>query len=209
MIKIEFTKVYGWEAAIRGMRNPMNSWEKSDSKWDGFGEADGFSVGEDDLSLMKRLVKAGSDHSKFMRMITVTCDIVAPRYWWEQFSTYRVGVVQNSTSTMHRIHAKKFVLDDFSTERMESLSAGRPLADIINFLNYARERFIETKDKRYWYEMIQMLPQSYNQRRTVQVNYAVLRNMYHARKQHKLDEWRDFCKWVETLPYKELIINDD
>ena len=206
MIKIEKTDVYGWAIAIRGMRNPLNSWEKSDSKWDGFGDADGYAVGENDLDLMKRLVSAGSDHSKFMRMITVTCDITAPLYWWKEFDTYKVGTVANSCSTMHKIHAKEFVLGDFSWEKLYTPMGQSAYAMIIDALNNARENYLETKDKKYWDEMIQLLPSSYNQKRTVQLNYAVLRNMYHARKNHKLDEWRELCKYIETLPYAELIV---
>ena len=209
MIEITNEETYGWEEAIRGMRNPMNSWNNIDSKWDGFGEAHGYSIGGNDLSLMKKLVNAGSDHSKFMRMITVYCDITAPLYWWKEYDTYKVGTVANSCSTMHKIHEKEFTLDDFSHEHLidENENTWRWAfeASLVG-LNTARELFLETKDKKYWWQMIQLLPSSYNQKRTVQLNYAVLRNMYHARKNHKLDEWRAFCEWVETLPYaKELI----
>lgn len=209
MIEITNEETYGWEEAIRGMRNPMNSWSNIDSKWDGFGEAHGYSIGGNDLSLMKKLVNAGSDHSKFMRMITVYCDITAPLYWWKEYDTYKVGTVANSCSTMHKIHEKEFTLDDFSHEHLidENENTWRWAfeASLVG-LNTARELFLETKDKKYWWQMIQLLPSSYNQKRTVQLNYAVLRNMYHARKNHKLDEWRTFCEWVETLPYaKELI----
>lgn len=196
MIKIENTVVYGWEAAVRGMRNPMNSWDKSDSK--------GNVIGENDLELMKKLVKAGSDHSKFMRMINVSVDIVAPRYWWAEYDTYKVGTVRNSCSTMHKIHDKTFTLEDFSTEQLNTISENM-IKNVIDVLNVNRDLFIETKDKFYWWQMIQLLPSSYNQRSTVQLNYAVLRNMYHSRKAHKLDEWRAFCKWIEELPYSELI----
>ena len=218
MIKIENTEVYGFEAAIRGMRSPLNSWKKSDSYSvsDYTGDS-AYDIGENDLNLMKKLVSAGSDHSKFMRMITVTCDITAPRYWWTEFDTYKVGTVRNSCSTMHTIHQKEFTLDDFSHEhliteetqtefeRVVELPYTYALESVISFLNGAREKYIETKDKKYWWQIIQLLPQSYNQRATVQMNYQVLRNMYHARKNHKLNEWRDFCKWVEELPYSELI----
>ena len=204
MIKIENVDIYGWEAAIRGMRNPMNSWDKSDSGWDSFGGATGYSIGDNDLDLMKRLVKAGSDHRKFMRFITVTCDITAPRYWWTEADTYRIGKEQNSCSTMHKIHAKEFELEDFSYEHLQ-ISAMEVFVEVIRWLNEYRERYLADKDKDDWWQMIQLLPQSYNQRRTVQMNYEVLRNMYHARKFHKLDEWRDFCLWVEGLPYHELI----
>ena len=200
MIKIEKTDVFGWESAIRGMRNPMNSWDKSDS----YKAAGMFFIGENDFALMKKLVKAGSDHSKFMRMINVTCDITAPLYWWKEYDTYKVGTVANSCSTMHKIHAKEFVWEDFSTEHMLVDSRGHMVC-VIDLLNWYRQKFIETTDKEYWWQMIQLLPTSYNQKRTVQLNYAVLRNMYHSRKNHKLDEWRNFCEWVETLPYSELI----
>lgn len=242
MIEIGKTEVYGWEAAIRGMRNPMNSWDKSDSGYcegrcskcdncpikplDDYApcyqahikEGNLYVVGEKDLTLMKQLVKAGTDHSKFMRMITVTCDIVAPLYWWKEFDTYKVGTVRNSCSTMHTIHKKKFELDDFSHEHMYSDDDGtgapdhaeqvteNVLMDIISNLNYSREYYLETGDKRAWYNMIQLLPCSYNQKATVQMNYAVLRNMYHSRKNHKLNEWHDFCVWISDLPYHELII---
>lgn len=209
MIKITNRDVYGFEAAIRGMRNPMNSWDNSDSCW----EFPWLMIGEKDLSLMKKLVKAGSDHSKFMRMIDVTCDITAPLYWWKEYDTYKVGTVANSCSTMHKIHAKEFTEEDFSVERVGFLPWGEgeynfkaPIYETIIALNIARELFIETKDKRYWDAMIQILPSSYNQLRTVQLNYAVLRNMYHSRKNHKLDEWREFCEWIETLPHAELIV---
>ena len=204
MIKIENVDVYGFETAIRGMRNPMNSWDKSDSC--NFHSFDGieFDMGENDLKLMKDLVKAGSDHSKFMRMITVTLDITAPIYWWKEFDTYKVGTVRNSCSTMHKIHSKEFALEDFSCEYCPAFTNG-----VIETLETWRKQYLETKDKKYWYAMIQLLPSSYNQRATVQLNYAVLRNMYHSRKNHKLDEWQEFCKWIETLPYSELITGDE
>ena len=214
MLKIENVNVFGWESAIRGMRNPMNSWYKSDScfnKRDS--EAQFYSdVGENDLALMQSLVKAGSDHSKFMRMINVTCDITAPLYWWKEFDTYKVGTVRNSCSTMHKIHEKEFTLDDFSIDDFEfdddycEISLSDCFENIISDCEMCRKKYIETGDKRYWRGLIQLLPSSYNQRATVQFNYAVLRNMYHSRKAHKLDEWVEFCKWIETLPYaKELI----
>lgn len=210
MIKIEKTDVFGWESAIRGMRNPMNSWDKSDSVMTTDAILEGWEwLGPNDLSLMKKLVKAGSDHSKFMRMINVTCDITAPLYWWKEYDTYKVGTVANSCSTMHKIHAKEFTIDDFSHEHLfNSISNGMyrdNLLITIGCLNHARKLYLVTKDKTYWWQMIQLLPTSYNQLRTVQLNYAVLRNMYHSRKNHKLDEWRNFCEWVETLPYAELI----
>ncbi len=207
MIKIELTDTYGWDIAIRGMRNPLNSWENIDSRWDGFGEPDGYSVGDKDLALMKKLVKAGSDHRKFMRFITVSFDITAPLYWWKEYDTYKVGTVANSCSTMHKIHAKKFQLSDFSWEHLDADSIDC-LEGTIKVLNNKREGYLATKDKRYWWQMIQLLPTSYEQKRTVLLNYEVLRNMYHARKNHKLDEWREFCKCIETLPYHELITEE-
>ena len=208
MIKIEKTDVFGWESAIRGMRNPMNSWDKSDSMCS---MGDTF-VGDNDLSLMKKLVKAGSDHSKFMRMIDVTCDITASLYWWKEYDTYKVGTVANSCSTMHKIHAEELTIDDFSHEHLAPAVIDH-LQETIGVLNFYRNIYNEDKSKSAWWQMIQLLPTSYNQKRTVQLNYAVLRNMYHSRKNHKLDEWRNFCEWVETLPYAELITdggnNDD
>ena len=217
MIKIERVDVFGWEAAIRGMRNSMNSWDKSDTIFDG----DKWCMGEKDLKLMKSLVQAGSDHRKFLRMINVTCDITAPLYWWKEYDTHKVGTVANSCSTMHKIHAKEFTLDDFSHEHLtDKWSDENELIayngeynnapqDVLEFtidaLNLYRIRYIETNDIKYWYDMIQILPTSYNQRRTVQLNYEVLHNMYHARKSHVLDEWVEFCERIETLPYSELI----
>lgn len=214
MIKLENVAVYGFETAIRGMRNPLNSWDKDDSKHvvDDITGDTNFMIGENNLKLMKNLVKAGSDHSKFMRMITVTLDITAPLYWWKEFDTYKVGTVRNSCSTMHKIHSKEFTLDDFSCEHLQDIPNDGAfrccLKQIIAQLNYARDLFIETNDKTYWWQMIQLLPSSYNQRATVQLNYAVLRNMYHSRKNHKLDEWHVFCEWVESLPYSELITSE-
>ncbi len=210
MIKIENVDVYGWEATIRGMRNPMNSWEKSDSEFLIYGFHQNYVIGDNDLKLMRNLAKAGPDHGKFLRMINVTCDITAPLYWWKEFDTYKVGTIVNSCSTMHKIAEKKFTLEDFSCEHLieddEVMGAwksslNRTIAD----LNTARELFLENNDKKYWWQMIQLLPASFNQKRTVQLNYQVLRNIYHARKEHKLDEWRYFCEWLETLPYSELI----
>lgn len=204
MIKFENTQVDGWAAAIRGMRNPLNSWDKSDSKFDDYDRAF-YEIGENDLKLMHQLVKAGSDHSKFMRMINVTVDIIAPRYWWAEFDTYKVGTVRNSCSTMHTIHKKPFTLDDFSTEHIDGDSMWC-MNMIIKALNDARIFYLASKDKNLWYTMIQLLPASYNQRATVQLNYAVLRNMYGSRQHHKLDEWsQGFTKWVDSLPYSELI----
>lgn len=196
MIQITNVETFGWESAIRGMRNPMNSWLASDS--------DVELLGEKDLELAMKLSKFGTDHRKFMRMIIVQADILAPRYWWTEYDTYKVGTVANSTSTMHKIHAKEFTVDDFSCEHLKLANIGH-LCYLIHALNKSRERYIETKDKEDWWQMIQLLPQSYNQLRTVSLNYEVLCNMYHARKHHKLDEWREFCKWIESLPYSELI----
>ena len=222
MIKIEKVNTYGWESAVRGMRNPMNSWNKNDSRrCDGIGcyfeecskfDGDGcssecdFVVGPNDLELMKKLVKAGTDHSKFMRMINVTCDITAPLYWWKEFDTYKVGTVRNSCSTMHTIHSKEFTKEDFSVENV--LPDVDACSYVLGRLNYARLKYLETQDKRYWYSMIQLLPSSFNQKATVAMNYAVLRNIYHSRKTHRLDEWRTFCEWIESLPYSELITEE-
>lgn len=207
MIKLENTEVSGLKAAIRGMRNPMNSWEQSDSHYAEYPDDDVYCVGEKDLDLMKRLVSAGTDHSKFMRMITVTADITAPLYWWKEYDTYKVGTVANSCSTMHKIAAKRFELDDFSHDKMHD-STLNILEIVVNNLNYARDMYNAAdaeRKKSYWWQMIQLLPSSYNQRRTVLLNYAVLRNIYHARRNHKLDEWHQFCEWIEGLPYSELI----
>ena len=255
MIKLEKTEVFGWEAAIRGMRNPMNSWEKSDSllrncdkmecddcmyhvKNDGLGliPSQIHILGNNDKDLMMRLAKGGPVHAKYRRMITVYVDITAPLYWWKEFDTYKVGTVANSCSTMHKIHDKEFTLEDFSCEHLlmdsnDTMCPGeagfyfesRPPIDenlvwskfispmmglefIIKLLNANREAFLETKDKKYWWQMIQLLPTSYNQKRTVMLNYEVLHNMYISRKDHKLDEWREFCRWIEEeLPCSELI----
>ena len=219
MIRFENTEVNGWAAAIRGMRNPLNSWEKSDTLLDDIGL---YEIGENDLKLMKQLVKAGSDHSKFMRMINVTVDIIAPMYWWKEFDTYKVGTVRNSCSTMHTIHKKPFELDDFSHDHLFNMfgeeqsyydniryciQGVNSLESTIITLNCLRENYLATKDKKYWYSMIQLLPSSYNQRATVQLNYAVLRNICKSdRRHHKLDEWRvGFMEWIDTLPYSEVI----
>lgn len=203
MIEITNTKAFGWDAAIRGMRNPMNSWDKSDSVFSEYYVC-GAKVGENDLALMRELVLAGSDHSKFMRMINVTADITAPLYWWKEFDTYKVGTVANSCSTMHTIANKEFTLDDFSHEHL--MHGGLEcIKNLCKDLNMCREQYLTEHDKEWWWQLIQLLPSSYNQKRTVQLNYAVLRNIYRARKNHKLDEWRDFCSWVESLPYAELI----
>ena len=217
MLKIENWEVLGWEHAIRGMRTPMNSWEKSDSIFIEDGEYRDicgnsgpsdiqFSVpeiGENDYSLMKNLRNAGTDHRKFMRMITVYLDITAPLYWWKEFDTYKVGTVANSCSTMHKIHAKEFTLEDFSCEKLyDPIGDLRPIVDR---LNVYRERYLETKDKNDWWQMIQLLPSSYNQKRTVMLNYEVLTNIYKSRRHHKLDCWHTLCDWIEDLPYSELI----
>lgn len=211
MIKIENVEVFGWESTIRGMRNPMNSWNLSDSYWTHIENPQTletanyqFFVGEKDLNLMKQLSKAGNDHGKFLRTINVTFDITAPFYWFKEFDTYKVGTVANSCSTMHKIQAKEFTLDDFSCEHMNEKSLYL-LKDLIRYLNAVREAFIETGDKEYWWQMIQLLPSSYNQKRTVQLNYQVLKSMYYARRNHKLNEWHDFCDWCKTLPYFEEI----
>lgn len=209
MIKIENVETYGWEAAVRGMRNPMNSWDKSDSKLVCVGEEISFLVGENDLTLMKNLSKAGTDHSKYLRMIQVSIDITAPLYWWKEYDTYKVGTVRNSCSTMHKIHSKEFTFDDFSIDHIYIRNI-RILKLIIKTLNAARKNYLKTKDKDDWWQMIQLLPSSYNQKATCTLNYEVLKNMYHARKSHKLDEWRYFCEWIESLPYaKELIVGEE
>lgn len=246
MLKIENVDIHGWEAAIRGMRNPKNSWEKSDSRWtngyldkqhftvEAAGEYDEFQVGPNDARLMMSLRNAGTDHRKFMRMIVVWLDITAPLYWWKEYDTYKVGTVANSCSTMHKIHAKEFTIEDFSTEHLMDWVAQADICDstdvldvycyqtamtnTIEALNNARAHYLETKRKpmkdesarqelmkKYWWQMIQLLPTSYNQRRTVMLNYEVLANIYKSRRHHKLDEWHTFCDWIESLPYSELI----
>ena len=260
MIKFENTEVMGWEAAIRGMRNPMNSWEKSDSYELGVDPVKGdiphvkstYHIGRNDINLMKRLRNAGTDHRKFMRMITVYVDITAPLYWWKEFDTYKVGTVANSCSTMHKIAAKEFTLEDFSHEHLfdDEITPDNEecnpsdiwfkwsLSNTVCHLNTARELYLKTKDKKYWWQMIQLLPSSYNQKRTVMLNYEVLANIYKSRKNHKLDEWAEhevgqvkyyysdtgivksienplpfgyfgFCDWIKTLPYSELITDCD
>ena len=237
MIKIENVVAPSpeqWKALILGARNAMNSWARSDSKFyddvdfdpDDYIGPGMYLIGPNDYELMMRLRNAGTDHRKFMRMITVYLNITAPLYWWKEFDTYKVGSVANSCSTMHKIHAKEFTLEDFSYEHLlepkdvhvpndsccnpnwEGCGIIAPidiLEETINMLNKAREMFLETKDKKYWWQMIQLLPSSYNQKRTVMLNYEVLANIYKSRKDHKLDCWRDFCSWIETLPYSELI----
>lgn len=240
MLKIESTEVMGWEAAIRGMRNPMNSWEKSDSGWSSgwpynidpnvkghiFVDSDSegymeLAIGPNDQKLMMQLRNAGTDHRKFMRMITVYLDITAPLYWWKEFDTYKVGTVANSCSTMHKIADKEFKFDDFSHEKLINsacmeireqhirISPIQSLATTIECLNSYRELYLETKDKKYWWQMIQLLPSSYNQRRTVMLNYEVLANIYKSRKDHRLDEWHMLCDWIEMLPYSELITGEE
>ena len=234
MLKIENVEVLGWEHAIRGMRNPKNSWAKSDSgtecpygKEKCCGECQqNFCIGPNDKQLMMSLRNAGTDHRKFMRMITVYLDITAPLYWWKEFDTYKVGTVANSCSTMHKIADKEFTLDDFSCEHLIDYDLyscdeiDRPVINgaphigcgglqlinlTINVLNYYRGKYLETKDKKYWWQLIQLLPSSYNQRRTIMLNYEVLANIYKSRRNHKLDEWHTFCDWIEELPYSELI----
>lgn len=227
MIKFENTEVVGWEAAIRGMRNPMNSWEKSDSGWSPDWPIDNYifidadidnyfelAIGPNDQKLMTALRNAGTDHRKFMRMITVYVDITAPLYWWKEFDTYKVGTVANSCSTMHKIADKEFTLEDFSCEHLISdeaipgrvYSAKSMMEATVNNLNTFRKLYLETQDKKYWWQMIQLLPSSYNQRRTVMLNYEVIANIYKSRKNHKLDEWSfGFIEWIRSLPYSELI----
>lgn len=215
MITFENTEVCGWNHAIRGMRNPLNSWDKKDSNympvqfppWNDFEMQ--YVIGPNDHDLALRLARAGSDHRKFMRMIVVYADITAPLYWWKEYDTYKVGTVANSCSTMHKIHDKEFTMDDFSTDQLVSPSTDLMQRQIIPALNFCRQKYLETKEKQWWWQLIQLLPTSYNQRRTVLLNYEVLRNIYHARRNHKLDEWHDFCAWIETLPYHELITGGD
>lgn len=232
MIKFENVEVTGWEAAIRGMRNPKNSWAKSDSGWDAhvppvelrnqvdwkewadhyktvqYSDEYSYDIGPNDLGLMTRLRNAGTDHRKFMRMIAVYVDITAPLYWWKEFDTYKVGTVANSCSTMHKIAANEFTLDDFSHEHLFP-TAKKNLESTIDILNGYRDQYnVDTNPelrKEYWWQMIQLLPSSYNQRRTIMLNYEVLANIYKSRRNHKLDEWHAFCDWVKTLPYSELI----
>lgn len=253
MIKFENTEVFGWGAAIRGMRNPMNSWHLGDTDWfdvsdDRAAESnhwldsannEALILGDNDLDLMKRLRNAGTDHRKFMRMITVYVDITAPLYWWKEFDTYKVGTVANSCSTMHKIASRKFIIDDFSHEHL--MSGGTYILNCtVDMLNEYRAQYLETKDKKYWWQMIQLLPSFYNQKRTVMMNYEVLANIYKSRRNHKLDEWAEhtestcpvnenticsnqkefllceecqvgkgFCDWIKTLPYSELITGED
>ena len=215
MIQIENVDISGWEVAIRGMRNPMNSWDKSDSYWDlrsDKEELEGwYYIGDNDLKLMKNLSRAGNDHAKFLRMINVTLDITSHHAWWAEFDTYKVGTVRNSCSKMHKIHVKEFVADDFSIEGIEECG-GRTMETflcVIKELERLRKLFNKTHEKKYWRAIIELLPMGYNLKATIQLNYQVLKSMYHARKNHKLNEWRVFCEWVESLPYaKELICNE-
>lgn len=205
MISVTNIEVYGWESAIRGMRNPLNSWKFTDTSYDGSGNMP--AIGKNDLKLMQTLSGAGSDHGKYLRMITVTCDIVAPLYWWKEFDTYKIGTVANSCSTMHKVHAKQFELDDFSVDHLTEKDKTEYFQPIIDVLNWARDKYLASKDKAYWWRMIQFLPSSYNQKRTVQFNYEVASSMYFARKEHKLDEWRFFCEHtLRELPYFEDIV---
>lgn len=201
MLKIENVSTSGWKAAIRGMRNPKNSWAQIDSA---VVNGNGFVVGNNDYDLMYKLASAGTDHGKFMRMIHVQCDVTAPLYWWKEADQYKVGTVTDSCSTMHKIHAKEFTLDDFSHEHLNDEST-EYLSELVDLLNRYRELFLKDKNKSWWWQMIQLLPSSYNQLRTWDLNYAVLKNIYHARKDHKLDEWHTFCDWIESLPYSDLI----
>ena len=201
MIKIENIDVYGFEAAIRGARNPMNSWDRMDSCYNN-GE---FEIGENDYKLLKNLTIAGPEHRKWNRMVTVTMDITAPLYWWKEYDTYKVGTVANSCSTMHKIQAKKFEMSDFSVEHLRSLKV---MHEVIDELNFYRDKFNKDKKKEDWWEMIQLLPTSYNQKRTVHLNYEVLGTMYHQRRHHKLDEWVEFCNTIKTLPYSEFITRE-
>ena len=203
MIKIENIDVYGFETAIRGARNPMNSWDRMDSCYNN-GE---FEIGENDYKLLKNLTIAGPEHRKWNRMVTVTMDVTAPLYWWKEYDTYKVGTVANSCSTMHKIQEKEFELDDFSHEHL-GLYPKWLLSEVISKLNENREGFNKTKDKDYWWNMIQLLPTSYNQKRTVHLNYEVLGTIYHQRRHHKLDEWVEFCNTIKTLPYSEFITRE-
>lgn len=205
MLRIERYDVMNLENAIRGARNPLNSWHLGDSSYDEEGQ---YILGENDLRLAKKLCRAGSDHRKFIRMIFVSVDITAPLYWWKEYDTYKVATVANSCSTMHKIHSKPFVLEDFSHDHLTEQSL-KHLEDYIAYMEQVRLRYLETKDKTDWYDMIQLLPTSYNQMRTCTLNYETLMNIYHARKNHKLAEWHTFCDWIETLPYAADLITFD
>ncbi len=206
MIKIERTEVMNFENAIRGARNPFNSWNRMDSFYD---ENGNFIMGENDLNLAKKLAFAGSDHRKFMRMIFVSVDITAPLYWWKEFDTYKVGTVANSCSTMHKIHSKELTREDFSFDKLNESSL-KIMDELLKYIEDVRQKYLETKDKALWYNLIQLLPSSFNQMRTVTMNYENLRNMYFARRTHKLDEWHVYCNWIKSLPYaKELITGEE
>ena len=201
MLKCERTAVMNLENALRGMRNPMNSWAKSDSRWDG----DEYVIGEADLDLAERLAKSGTDHRKYLRMIFVSVDVTGPLYWWKEYDTYKVGTVANSTSTMHKIHSKPFGREDFSCDRMSD-AALQCLDHTIEVLEERRLKYVETKDTAYWHDMIQLLPSSYNQMRTTTLNYETLINIYYARRNHKLPEWHVYCDWIRSLPYAAELI---
>jgi len=218
MINLKYADIWGFEHAVRGMRNPMNSWDKSDT----FVDSDLVLLGKKDKELMKRLIHAGTSHRKFLRQIFVSVDITAPLYWWKEFDTYKVGTVSNSCSTMHKIHDKEFTLDDFSHEHLINsacmeiqemqnvrVSPMQSMLTTIECLNSYRDLYLETRDKKYWWQMIQLLPSSYNQKRTITMNYENLLNIYETRRNHKLDEWKDFCKWIERLPNAELITTEE
>lgn len=205
MLEVKNSCVMNIENAIRGARNPLNSWAKQDSYYD---DEHNYILGENDLSLAKRLCQAGSDHRKFIRQVIVSVDITAPLYWWKEYDTYKVATVANSTSTMHKIHSKAFELDDFSHDHM-TIGSLEQFKTFIEYLESIRIKYIDTKDKVYWYDMIQLLPSSYNQLRTCTLNYETLVNIYHARRSHKLEEWHTLCDWIKTLPYaKEMILLD-
>lgn len=210
MIKLEKTQVVGFEPAIRGMRNPKNSWHRADSfyLYNDYEEGYEYHVGEKDLALMKQLARGGPVHAKYRRMILVYVDVTAPLYWWKEADTYKVGTVANSCSTMHKLHSRDLTLDDFSVEHLNDASL-RILTETVDYLNAVRSEYDETGTKDFWWQMIQLLPSSYNQKRTMLLNYEVLANIYESRKNHKLDEWHDFCDWIEDLPYSEVIIKGD
>jgi len=226
MIVLEKTRIYGWDEAVRGMRNPMNSWELSDSgecgdyrldcetcpfyegNLDCYGHHD-YIIGKRDHNLMQKLINAGTDHRKFMRMITVYTDITAPFYWWKEFDTYKVGTVANSCSTMHKIASEPITRQSFSFDTIGNTAVEIAITRTIENCEELRKLYLSTKDKKYWRALIQLLPESWMQKRTVMLNYEVLRNMYHARKNHKLTEWHEFCDWIKSLPYSELIVGEN
>ena len=212
MIKIENIDVYGWEAAIRGARNPMNSWDKSDSVFKGYnGKIENTSIGKNDLELMQKLIKAGSEHRKFLRQIFVSVDITAPLFWWKEFDTYKIGTVSNSCSTMHKLASTPITIDCFEmgdfTPFIDNFKIDLSWRTVVSYLEQLRQKYNETKDKRYWKELIRLLPESWLQKRTITMNYENILNMYRQRKNHKLTEWsKSFCDWVKTLPYAEELI---